>query len=287
MTTQNNDEFHPEIISIVAHELKTPVGAAKSFVDLMSKAGDLNDRQQQFANRALGALHRAEELIANLLDFAVLESDTPLELETCDLNDITREIVMFVAENARSRDINIHVDASMADAVVQGNKRLLEQVMSNLISNAVKYNRDGGGVFIRAEQRSTVVHVSVQDTGIGIPLKDQPRIFEWFFRSRDPETRKVSGSGLGLAITEAIIQRHGGHIRLESTPGEGSEFSFTLPVAGSEQSRYNSSVLDMPHARRNFDLSHMETASERLDAVDDDTQESFERPDTDSRNEEL
>lgn len=287
MSAKHRSEFSEELISIVAHELKTPVGVAKSFIDLIDKVGELNDHQKHYVDRALLALLRMEELIHNLLDFARLESGVPLDLETFDLAVTIRTQVELLEEIAAQRDITFKVDEAISDLPIEGDEALLTQVVSNLLSNAVKYNRDGGTVRVTVEKKQTVIHIDVTDTGLGIPLKDQPRIFERFYRANDVKQQKISGTGLGLAITERIIQLHGGHIRVESTPGEGSTFSFTLPktVATISSSREHG-VIDMPSVRREFRPPRSEFASELTDAVDDDTQESYDRPETDSRSEE-
>lgn len=287
MSAKHRSEFSEELISIVAHELKTPVGVAKSFIDLIDKVGELNDHQQHYVDRALLALLRMEELIHNLLDFARLESGVPLDLETFNLAVTIRTQVELLEEIAAQRNITFKVDEAISDLPIEGDEALLTQVVSNLLSNAVKYNRDGGTVRVTVEKKQTVIHIDVTDTGLGIPLKDQPRIFERFYRANDVKQQKISGTGLGLAITERIIQLHGGHIRVESTPGEGSTFSFTLPktVATISSSREHG-VIDMPSVRREFRPPRSEFASELTDAVDDDTQESYDRPETDSRSEE-
>lgn len=289
MTKQNFESYQKDLINIVAHDLKTPVGAAKSFLDLIHQTGELNERQRHFGDRAMAALLRVEELINNLLDFARLEDGDSLELTEINLGALFESAGDILGEMAAMRHINIHIDNDAPDLLIPGDERLLKQVVTNLLSNAIKYNRDGGDVDIRIKHQSNVVHVDIQDTGIGIPVKDQPRIFERFYRARNDDMRKISGSGLGLAITEMIIQMHGGHIRVHSTPGEGSTFSFTLPVNPGDISHdaygSGSNKIDMPHVRKEFKLMRMESASERLDAVDDDTQEGFERPDSDSRSE--
>ena len=287
MSAKHRSEFSEELISIVAHELKTPVGVAKSFIDLIDKMGELNDHQKHYVDRAMLALMRMEELIHNLLDFARLESGVPLELSPFDLAFVIESQADMLREVATQRQIIFGIDESVTELVIEGDEALLTQVISNLLSNAVKYNRDGGVVRVKAETKQTVIHIDISDTGLGIPLKDQPRIFERFYRANDVKQQKITGTGLGLAITERIIQLHGGHIRVESTPGEGSTFSFTLPktVATVSTSR-EPGLMDMPSVRRDFRPARSEFASELNDAVDDDTQESFDRPETDSRSEE-
>ena len=106
----------------------------------------------------------------------------------------------------------------------------LRQVLRNLIGNAVKYTPDGGQVTVSTEIEKTLVNILIKDTGIGIAANDLPYIFDKFYRARSDETKDIEGNGLGLAIVKAVVEQHGGKISVESTPGEGSCFSVTLPI---------------------------------------------------------
>ncbi len=284
MSKRSKYDLSDDMINMVAHELKTPVGAAKSFIDLMSKFGELNDQQKHYMNRAFSALDRMEELINDLLNFSRLESGIPLEIEDVDLADLIHDHVDLLHEMAKQRDIHFVIPDTIRELIIEGDLSLLSQVISNLLSNAVKYNRDGGTVTVRSNIDTTKLYIEVIDTGIGIPPKEKSRVFERFYRAKHDHHEKISGTGLGLAITERIIQLHGGHIRVESTLGAGTTFSFTLPIRGGVVD--DSSVIDMPRVRPGFNPIRLESASESSDGVDDDTQESFERFETDSRNEE-
>jgi signal transduction histidine kinase len=151
-----------------------------------------------------------------------------------------------------------------------GDVRLLSQVINNLLSNAVKYNKDGGSVWVKVSEDDHDLRVDVRDTGRGIPSEDLPKVFERFFRSKHNAGTKIEGSGLGLAIVDAIIQKHGGRIWVESEFGEGSTFSFTLP-------RYHATR--RTSESRSITANFYEYGGEPLDDLNDDMQETQDNVD--------
>lgn len=278
MSIESSDGFDAELIQIVAHDLKTPLSAVKGFIELVQHAGPLNERQQYFSEKALGGLQRMETMIAHLLDIARLEGALPFELVRCDLAAIITDAVGLQEQLAAARDIRIHVELQETPVYVVADERLLSHVVNNLLSNAIKYNRDGGDVWVRARVESRAVRVDVQDTGIGIAPENLKRVFERFVRVRI-KRQQIEGTGLGLSIAETIVEKHGGHIWAESTPGEGSTFSFTLPLEGSTaQTLGSGGGLSVPHTG---------PAGEPLDDVDDDLQETQDASDPDSHSDDL
>ncbi len=260
-----DQDFDAELINIVAHDLKTPVSAAKGFIDLVQQLGPLNERQLHFSERALAALDRMEQLIGDLLDFARLEGGVTLKATDCDISALISDAVDLMEEFAGRRGIKISMEGVAKKAVVKGDSRLLGQVINNLLSNAIKYNQDNGRVEVIIHLYKDSLRVDIHDTGIGIPAKDVPRVFERFFRSQLGTEAKIDGTGLGLAITRSILQMHGGQIWVESVVGEGSTFSFTLPIKGQPPV--------VIKGRRGYNLSGGESASEEADVVSDDSQD--------------
>ncbi len=176
------------------------------------------------------------------------------------------------------------------EAVVFGDKRLLGQVISNLLTNAIKYNRDQGRVLVKLQVQPDLVRVDVQDTGFGIPEEDQPHIFERFYRASNPATRQTSGSGLGLTIVKSIIERHSGYLWFESVENEGSRFSFTLPRTRQLSEGADRVVNEGAENGEGRDLRQPlppEMSIEDHDDVDDNTQEATPLSDTDSSSDEL
>lgn len=271
--TQANDP-QADWLNAVAHDLKTPINAVRGCIELMQQLGPLNDRQQHFAEKAMNGLQRMEHLVARLLDISWIDAGMGLEYEDCDLGKIIHEVVGMLTDNAERRQIMIHTDIDPRLELVQADSQRLTQVVDNLVSNAIKYNHDGGEVWIQAAQETDQVLVSIRDTGMGISAEDKPRVFERFFRAREGVAMKIEGSGLGLAITRAIVQKHGGRIWLESEPGAGTTFFFTLPLEISEGGdRVVEVRQDTGEAVESRDTPLNDAGSEEPDVIDDAVQE--------------
>lgn len=153
-----------------------------------------------------------------------------LELSTFHLPTAISNAVTLIRERAQRHGITLGVDIDERLGDFDADERKFKQIMLNLLSNAVKFTPDGGKVDIFARTLDAKVEVAVRDTGIGITLEDQPAVFEEFRQVGRDHIRKAEGTGLGLALTKRFVELHGGAIRLESTPGEGSTFAFTLPL---------------------------------------------------------
>ena len=226
MTVPNEDR---ELLHNFAHDLKTPLAAVKSYIELIEVSGELNDKQQHFCDRAQQSVKRMQRIITELLDFSRMEHNSSVHLRSCDLYQIAETTVGILESAAEQKNVTVHVDIPSTEQYVHADSHLLEHVMSNLVTNAIKYNRRGGDVFIKARDAGAMVRIDVEDTGIGIPQEAQHRVWERFYRVEQRNHREVEGTGLGLAIVKGVIERHGGQIRLQSTEGQGSTFTFTLP----------------------------------------------------------
>jgi signal transduction histidine kinase len=224
-------DYQRNLISTVVHELKTPIAAARGFIELVQQVGPLNPTQTRYTERAMGALQRMELLIASLLEMARLDSDMAITLVVCDLKVLIADAVEMLQAITHKRRIQVEVNIEENARYVMGDLGLLSQVVSNLISNAVKYNRDGGRVAVNAQLVAGSVRVEIHDTGLGISPDDLEHVFEPFMRAKTGE--RIEGSGLGLWIAETVVRKHGGRIWAESVLGDGSVFSFTLPAIGS------------------------------------------------------
>lgn len=270
-----------DLLDEVAHDLKQPIASAKGFVDLVRNLGPLNEKQQHYSERALASLHFMEGLVDHLLDLAWIEADRPLKSEPLDVRDLIDTAIELLEPQAASRQIEIAVEVAPRLGKVQGESRRLEQVVINLLSNAIKYNREAGTVWIKATGTKQEVRVSVRDTGQGIAYDEQPRIFERFFRTRASRSSRIEGSGLGLSIVKGIIEKHGGQIAFESTPGEGTTFTFTLPrraarlpaIAHETAHDIEEPTRDGTTSAEGTDYVIAPVTGERSDAVDDNLQE--------------
>jgi signal transduction histidine kinase len=226
--TDFGNEYQRNLIATVVHELKTPIAAVRGFIELVEQVGPLTPTQTHYLERATGGLRRMELLIASLLEMARLDTDVTLDLKECDLQALIEDAVEIIQGVAHKRSIQIEYHVEDSARYVMADSGLLRQVITNLIGNAVKYNRSEGKVAVSARVEDESVRVDVRDTGIGIAADDLERVFEPFTRARTGE--RIEGSGLGLWIAETVVQKHGGRIWVQSVPGEGSMFSFTLPL---------------------------------------------------------
>jgi two-component system NtrC family sensor kinase len=224
------DRLKSEFVSTVSHDLRTPLTTIQGYVQLLDRVGPLNERQTDFIGRALRSLNHITDLISDLLDIGRIEAGYDLEMRALRMGELVRTTAEAAMVQAESQGMRLSVDVPARPLHVWGNARRLRQVLDNLISNALKYNRPDGWVHIEARRDDDHVVVSVSDSGIGISPEDQARIFERFYRVQSPETEDVHGTGLGLAIVKAVVEKHKGRVWVKSRPGEGSTFAFLLPL---------------------------------------------------------
>ncbi|NPV68968.1 MAG: GAF domain-containing sensor histidine kinase [Anaerolineae bacterium] len=220
-----------DFIAELVHELRTPLAALKASTMLLMRPSLPEDRRYEIIATMERETDRLIRMTTEFLDLARLESGrTRLEMAPFDLRELIDETVTVVRQQALERAITINVDAEKVE--VEGDRGKLKQVLLNLLTNAIKYNREHGliDVCLRPPQEKAqdTVTVSVRDTGRGIAKEDQAHIFERFYRVADSEGF-TQGTGLGLIIAKRIVEAHNGNMWLESEPGLGSTFSFTLP----------------------------------------------------------
>jgi signal transduction histidine kinase len=174
-------------------------------------------------------VHRIEALIKDLLDLERIEQRVGLKLSKCDLADITRTAVMELTLTALQRQQKLMYDDLATSFYVRGDPQRLYQVVSNLVSNAIKYTQAGGEVTVTVRDQEEQIRLDVRDTGPGISPEAQARIFERFYRAPSVAADD-RGTGLGLALVKSIVEQHGGRVWVASVVGQGSTFSVSLPV---------------------------------------------------------
>lgn len=221
-------ESWTEVVGVIAHDLKTPITSVKGYLELIERVGTLNDRQQQFCERAQNSLKQMESLVTLLLELSWIDADRPLECDSCDLAALLLSSAALLEQMAARQAVLVHVEMAESVGMIQAESRRLEQAFINLINNAIKYNHQGGEVWMTASGTVDGVEVTIRDTGRGIAPEDQAHIFERFYRVR-PHGETVEGTGLGLSIVKAVIEKHSGTITLDSCVGEGSTFKVWLP----------------------------------------------------------
>jgi PAS domain S-box-containing protein len=229
------DRMKSEFVSNVSHDLRSPLTTIKGFAQLLPKAGPLTPQQQEFNAKILRGVENITVLIQDLLDLGKIEAGVGLKMDVCQLDAIINKVVEGLRSQAEAKRQCLDVELHPQLHPVLGNDLRLGQVVANLVGNAIKYTPDGGLISVRANNNNGQIMVSVQDTGFGIPLADQPYIFDKFYRVQSEEMEGISGTGLGLAIVKSVIERHNGRVWVESEPGVGSTFTFILPKYNGQQ----------------------------------------------------
>ncbi len=226
------ENMRRDFVANVSHELRTPVTIIKGYAETLLD-GTLEsspERSRRFVEIIASHSERLTNLVNDILTLSHLEAKgTLLELHPLDVRGTISKACMLLQEAADRKGVRIINEAGFsATASVLADQGRLEQVLVNLLDNAIKYTPENGSIRLFAEETGEFVRVSVADTGIGIPFRDLPRIFERFYRVDEARTREQGGTGLGLAIVKHIVQLHGGDVAVTSETGKGSVFSFTL-----------------------------------------------------------
>ena len=228
------DKMKTDFISVVSHELRTPLTSIKGYTDLLlsGMAGETSALQAEFLGIIDLSTTRLSNLINDILDISRIESGTlQIKHEPIDYRRIVADTLRLMKAAADAKVISM--DAALPESIppVRGDADKVTQVLTNLVSNAIKYTPEGGWVKVSLEVTGeTSVTTCVADSGIGVAPEDQAKLFQRFFRADNTSTREAGGTGLGLVIAKTLIELMGGAIWLESEPGRGSRFSFTLPL---------------------------------------------------------
>jgi two-component system phosphate regulon sensor histidine kinase PhoR len=219
-----------DFVANVSHELKTPLTSIKGFVETLLD-GALEDREnaRHFLKIIEEHANRLDSLVRDLLALSYLESgEAALHKEDVEIRELVGRALAALEAQTKKRSIEVRNELP-AGALVMADRDKLEQVLMNLVDNAVKFNRSGGTIRVYSEKTANGTKITVEDSGIGIPPKDISRIFERFYRVDKARSRELGGTGLGLSIVKHIVSLHGGEVGVESTEGLGSRFWFTLP----------------------------------------------------------
>lgn len=228
------DRIKSEFVSTVSHDLRSPLTAILGYTELIGRVGPLNERQQEFVKRVQASVQGITTLISDLLDLGRIEAGLDARKELIDIRPLLRQSLDSFANFLSEKEQQLVVEIAPSTPQVWGNPVRLQQMIANLVSNAIKYTPKGGKLGVRARLEDGQLILQVWDTGVGIPVAEQPYIFEKFYRASNlPED--VSGTGLGLTIVKSIVEDHQGRIWVESTPGQGTTFTIVLPAAAMEQ----------------------------------------------------
>jgi signal transduction histidine kinase len=227
------DRARQELVASVSHELRTPLTSITGYLALLvdDDVGALNDDQQRFVAVVQRNADRLLTLIEEILTFSKVESsDFRLDVTPVDLATVLVSVRAAMLPAASAHDVSFSCAVDDSSVVVDGDAAQLERVVLNLAGNAIKFTAAGGKVVLAAHRRGDLVELSVSDTGVGIPLAEQSRLFIPFYRASGARQQEVQGAGLGLAIVHTIVERHGGSVTVSSEEGVGTTVRVMLPA---------------------------------------------------------
>ena len=228
---KESERYRREFTANITHELKTPLTSINGYAEMIATGMTKEEDTKNFARIIYKEGSRLLELIESILKLSKIEGEVyarrDLSLDYFDLYELINEIINRFSHVAGDKNININLAGN--SIFINGNKRMLEDLVSNLVDNAVKYNRVNGSVNITVLPSDKNIILIVADTGIGIPEEDQQRVFERFYRVDKSRSKKISGSGIGLSIVKHIVEYHKGKLVLNSEVDKGTEVKVILP----------------------------------------------------------
>ena len=232
-TLKKMDQIKSDFVSLVSHEIRSPMNSILMQINVIldGLAGDVTDKQQEILKRASGKIQNLVTMASELLDLARIESGLiAQEKEKLNISDILFNQVEFHQADSQKAGCLIRLEPLDNFLPVLANRQNMEEVLSNLITNAIKYSPKGGSITVSAEKERGYIVIRVKDNGLGISEEDLDKIFTRFYRIKTEETRYIHGTGLGLSIVKSIVETHHGNIRVESWPNQGSTFYVYLPM---------------------------------------------------------
>ena len=231
---REKEEAERRFITFVSHQLKSPLVAAKQYLDvlLFTSKGDMTPKTQEWLTRAQARLDEMLNLIHDWLELARIERGTPCEPGVAsDLGEVVTEVVDAAGPQAEAAGVTLGAEIASEVGAVRGDRVSLGTIVSNLVGNAIKYNRVGGRVNVRIARDGERAVLEVSDTGIGIPEESLPDLFREFYRVKSERTRDIPGTGLGLSICKRLVTDLGGAIEAHSRADEGTTFVVRLPIS--------------------------------------------------------
>ncbi len=225
------DAVRRDFVANVSHEFRTPLASIKAMAETIALRGRKNpDTMEEFAQKIMAEVDRLTVLSEDLLDLARIEAGRrPVRMEQFSVRDLVERVLCDCGSRSEVKAIDLATDVPEA-LQAHADRDAVYQILVNLVDNAIRYTRPGGRVEVSAVGDKDSVAMKVSDTGIGIPAEELPRIFERFYRVDKARSRESGGTGLGLSIVKHLVDAHSGRIDVQSTPGEGTTFTVTLPT---------------------------------------------------------
>ncbi|NDJ87256.1 MAG: PAS domain-containing protein [Chloroflexi bacterium] len=224
-----------DFLHTVSHDIRSPLTAAKGFLDMIAMVGSVNEKQERFIGKILSSINDMTNLVEKVLDAGRLDPEMDaydIRREPCDPSQIVNKVVSTLNSPAQEKGIALAAEVAPDVPIMNIDELMIERAMMNLVENAIKYTPDGGEVEVAARISDDNLVLSVSDNGYGIALEDQKRLFARGERIRRKEHKGIRGSGLGLFIVSNVARKHQGYATLDSVVGEGSTFSITIPLDG-------------------------------------------------------
>jgi signal transduction histidine kinase len=224
------NQLKTDFVNSVSHDLRSPLSGILIATHLMPELGEVNKSQTELLTTIENRVNTMSHLIDDLLDVSKIEAGIDMELAPQILAPLVEQVVTSLIPQAQKKSINLNYHTPSESPMVEANVTRLQQVIHNLVANAIKYTPDEGVVTVQISPYQDEIRIQVIDTGLGIPAADQPHIFEKFYRVKGDHVASIKGTGLGLAIAKGIVEKHKGRIWLESVFGQGSTFTVALPL---------------------------------------------------------
>lgn len=223
-------EVRRDFVANISHELKTPIGALSLLSEAVLSAKSDPEAVTKFATRMQHEAKRLTDLVQEIINLSRLQDSDPLQVATkLNINDLVREAVDQCETTSEARNIWVTITEG-PDAIVLGDREQLIMAIHNLIENAINYSPENTKVSVTTQVEEDIVEISVTDQGIGIPEEELDRIFERFYRVDPARSRETGGTGLGLSIVKHVSTKHGGEVKVWSSPNVGSTFALRLPI---------------------------------------------------------
>jgi two-component system phosphate regulon sensor histidine kinase PhoR len=227
------DRIKSDFVSTVSHDLRSPLTAILGYVELLERVGPVSELQREFIGRVQFNVHTITSLINDLLDLGRIEAGFDARNEIVPIDAMIKEVIEELSPSASEKSQQLLVEITPELPVTLGDPVRLRQMLSNLVGNAIRYTQSGGTIWVHGRAEDDQVIMQVVDNGPGIPLADQPYIFDKFYRASNIPA-EVPGTGLGLAIVKSIVENQQGRIWVDSNPGQGTTFTVVLPVMDHE-----------------------------------------------------
>ncbi|MDA3781446.1 MAG: ATP-binding protein [Bacteroidales bacterium] len=229
---QEGKEIRYQFLSVLSHELKAPLNAIDGYLRIMEEkqVGENIGDYEQIINRSQKRIKGMRSLIMDLLDLTKIQFEKKTDkFETVNVKEIAVMAIEVIDPYAIQKDVSIKIVDRDKDIVINADPRDIEIILNNLVSNAVKYNKNNGSVKLAIEETDSDIKIIVADTGIGMTEESKEKLFDEFYRIKNDNTKNISGSGLGLSIIKKIVDLYNGKIEVKSQINEGSTFCITLP----------------------------------------------------------